>query len=76
VEELKSKPTLRVAVGKVLKQEYSNTLLEVLPKGEKLNLAPMVIMPEGRNLRMEATGHLEDSINEMCLQIWFLWENG
>jgi hypothetical protein len=27
----------------------------------------MVIMPEGRNLRMEATGHqkLEDSINEV-----------
>jgi hypothetical protein len=31
----------------------------------------MVIMPEEQNLQMEVTGYskLEDTINEMCLQI-------
>lgn len=56
----------------VLKQEYGIKLLEVLPKGEKLNL-----MPYGNHSRGAkfidgshwVTQKLEDTINEICLQI-------
>ncbi|PKH67563.1 D-alanine--D-alanine ligase [Flavobacterium sp. ALD4] len=72
VEELiKVNPRYELQL-KVLKQEYGNTLLEVLPKGEKLNLVPYGNHARGAKFidgSHWVTPKLEDSVNEMCLQI-------
>ncbi|MEZ7497410.1 D-alanine--D-alanine ligase [Flavobacterium sp. Arc3] len=57
---------------KVLKKEYGNKLLEVLPNGEKLNLVPYGNHARGAKFLDGShwiTEKLEDTINEMCLQI-------
>lgn len=72
VEELiKANPRYELQL-KVLKKEYGNTLLEVLPKGEKLNLVPYGNHARGAKFIDGShwiTEKLEDTINEMCLQI-------
>ena len=72
VEELiKVNPRYELQL-KVLKQEYGNKLLEVLPMGEKLNLVPYGNHARGAKFidgSHWATQKLEDTINEMCLQI-------
>jgi hypothetical protein len=57
---------------KVLKQEYGKKLLDVLPKGEKLNLVPYG--NHARGAKFIDGSHwispkLTKSIDEMCLQI-------
>ncbi|MDI1304994.1 MAG: D-alanine--D-alanine ligase, partial [bacterium] len=57
---------------KVLQQEYGKKLLEVLPKGEKLNLVPYGNHARGAKFIDGShwiTPKLNESINEMCLQI-------
>lgn len=57
---------------KVLKQEYGNQLLEILPKGEKLNLVPYGNHARGAkfiDVSHWITPKLTQTINEMCLQI-------
>jgi hypothetical protein len=57
---------------KVLKQEYGKKLLDILPKGEKLNLVPYG--NHARGAKFIDCSHwnspkLSETINEMCLQI-------
>jgi hypothetical protein len=57
---------------KVLKQEYGKKLLDILPKGEKLNLVPYG--NHARGAKFIDGSHwnsleLTETINEMCLQI-------
>lgn len=57
---------------KVLQQEYGKKLLEVLPKGEKLNLVPYGNHARGAKFIDGShwiTPKLTETINEMCLQI-------
>ncbi len=57
---------------KVLQQEYGKKLLEVLPKGEKLNLVPYGNHARGAKFidgSHWVTPKLTETINEMCLQI-------
>lgn len=57
---------------KVLQQEYGKKLLEVLPKGEKLNLVPYGNHARGAkfiDVSHWITPKLTKTINEMCLQI-------
>ncbi|MFV5702521.1 D-alanine--D-alanine ligase [Flavobacterium sp. XS2P12] len=57
---------------KVLRQEYGKKLLEVLPKGEKLNLVPYGNHARGAKFIDGShwiTPKLSETINEMCLQI-------
>ncbi|WP_339921269.1 D-alanine--D-alanine ligase [uncultured Flavobacterium sp.] len=72
VEELiKVNPRYELQL-KVLKKEYGNKLLEVLPEGEKLNLVPYGNHARGAKFIDGShwiTGKLEATINEMCLQI-------
>ena len=72
VEELiKSNPRYELQL-KVLKREYGNRLLKVLPKGEKLNLVPYGNHARGAKFLDGShwiTEKLEETINEMCLQI-------
>ncbi|CAM2934412.1 D-alanine--D-alanine ligase [Flavobacterium frigoris] len=72
VEELiKVNPRYELQL-KVLKQEYGSSLLEVLPKGEKLNLVPYGNHARGAKFIDGShwiTEKLENTINEMCLQI-------
>jgi hypothetical protein len=72
VEELiKVNPRYELQL-KVLKKEYGNKLLEVLPEGEKLNLVPYGNHARGAKFIDGShwiTDKLEATINEMCLQI-------
>jgi D-alanine-D-alanine ligase-like ATP-grasp enzyme len=72
VEELiKLNPRYELQL-EVLKQEYGIKLLEVLPKGEKLNLMPYGNHARGAKFTdasHKVTQKLENTINEMCLQI-------
>lgn len=72
VEELiKVNPRYELQL-KVLKREYGNTLLKVLPIGERLNLVPYGNHARGAKFLDGShwiTEKLEDTINEMCLQI-------
>jgi hypothetical protein len=72
VEELiKVNPRYELQL-KVLKREYGNTLLKVLPIGERLNLVPYGNHARGAKFLDGShwiTQKLEDTINEMCLQI-------
>lgn len=72
VEELiKVNPRYELQL-KVLKKEYGNKLLEVLPMGEKLNLVPYGNHARGAKFIDGShwiNDRLEASINEMCLQI-------
>ncbi|HEX9150916.1 MAG TPA: D-alanine--D-alanine ligase, partial [Flavobacterium sp.] len=57
---------------KVLKREYGKKLLEILPRGEKLNLVPYGNHARGAKFIDESrwiNPKLTDAINEMCLQI-------
>lgn len=57
---------------KVLKQEYGSKLLEILPKGEKLNLVPYGNHARGAKFVDGShwiTSKLTETINEMCLEI-------
>lgn len=57
---------------KVLKQEYGNKLLEILPKAEKWNLVPYGNHARGEKFIDVSHGislKLTETINEMCLQI-------
>jgi hypothetical protein len=57
---------------KVLKREYGNKLLDILPKGEKLNLVPYGNHARGAKFMDGShwiTPKLTQTINEMCLQI-------
>ncbi len=57
---------------KVLKKEYGNTLLNVLPKGEQLNLVPYGNHARGAKFidgSQWISPKLTETINEMCLQI-------
>ncbi|SDH57602.1 hypothetical protein SAMN04488062_11012 [Flavobacterium omnivorum] len=56
----------------VLKQEYGRRLLDILPKGEKLNLVPYGNHARGAKFIDGShwiTPKLTQTINEMCLQI-------
>lgn len=56
----------------VLKQEYGRRLLDILPKGEKLNLVPYGNHARGAkfiDVSHWITPKLTQTINEMCLQI-------
>lgn len=72
VEELiKVNPRYELQL-KVLKKEYGNTLLQVLPLGEKVNLVPYG--NHARGAKFTDGSHwisqkLENTINEICLQI-------
>ena len=72
VEELiKVNPRYELQL-KVLKKEFGNKLLEVLPEGEKLNLVPYGNHARGAKFIDGShwiTDKLEATINEMCLQI-------
>lgn len=72
VEELiKVNPRYELQL-KVLKREYGNTLLKVLPIGERLNLVPYGNHARGAKFLDGShwiTEKLENTINEMCLQI-------
>ncbi len=70
-ELIKGNPRYELQL-KVLKQEYGRTLLEVLQKGEKLNLVPYG--NHARGAKFIDCSHwispkLTSTINEMCLQI-------
>jgi len=57
---------------KVLKQEYGDLLLEILPKGEKLNLVPYGNHVRGAKFIDGShwiSPKLIETINEMCLQV-------
>jgi hypothetical protein len=57
---------------KVLKQEYGNQLLDILPSGEKLNLVPYGNHARGAKFIDGShwiTPELTQTIDEMCLQI-------
>ena len=57
---------------KALKQEYGKKLLDILRKGEKLNLVPYGNHARGAkfiDVSHWITPKLTDTINEMCLQI-------
>jgi len=72
IEELiKENPRYELQL-KVLKQEYGNKLLDILPKGEKLNLVPYGNHARGAKFIDGShwiTPKLTEIINEMCLQI-------
>jgi len=72
IEELiKENPRYELQL-KVLKQEYGNKLLDILPKGEKLNLVPYGNHARGAKFidgSQWITPKLTETINEMCLQI-------
>jgi hypothetical protein len=72
IEELiKTNPRYELQL-KVLKQEYGSELLEILPKGEKLNLVPYGNHARGAKFIDGShwiTPKLTATINEMCLQI-------
>ena len=72
VEELiKENPRYELQL-KVLKQEYGKKLLDILPKGEKLNLVPYGNHARGAKFIDGShwiTPKLTQTINEMCLQI-------
>ena len=72
VEELiKENPRYELQL-KVLKQEYGKKLLDILPKGEKLNLVPYGNHARGAKFSDGSfwiTPKLTQTINEMCLQI-------
>ncbi|MCI4442505.1 MAG: hypothetical protein JHC39_03270 [Lentimicrobium sp.] len=57
---------------KVLKQEYGKKLLDILPKGEKLNLVPYGNHARGAKFIDGShwiSPELTETFNEMCLQI-------
>jgi len=72
IEELiKENPRYELQL-KVLRQEFGEKLQEVLPKGEKLNLVPYGNHARGAKFIDGShwiTPKLEETINEMCLQI-------
>jgi hypothetical protein len=72
IEELiKQNPRYELQL-KVLKQEYGNTLLEVLPIGEKVNLVPYGNHARGAkfiDVSHWITPKLTKIFNEMCTQI-------
>jgi hypothetical protein len=72
IEELiKENPRYELQL-KVLKQEYGNKLLDILPKGEKLNLVPYGNHARGAKFIDGShwiTPKLTETIDEMCLQI-------
>ena len=72
IEELiKENPRFELQL-KVLKQEYGNKLLDILPKGEKLNLVPYGNHARGAKFIDGShwiTPKLTETIDEMCLQI-------
>jgi hypothetical protein len=72
IEELiKENPRYELQL-KVLKQEYGNKLLYILPKGEKLNLVPYGNHARGAKFIDGShwiTPKLTETMNEMCLQI-------
>lgn len=56
----------------VLEKEYGNTLLTILPKGQKINLVPYGNHARGAKFIDGShwiTPKLTDTINEMCMQI-------
>lgn len=70
-ELIKKNPRYELQL-KVLKQEYGVKLLEILPKGEKLNLVPYGNHARGAKFIDGShwiTPKLTQTINEMCLQI-------
>lgn len=72
IEELiKENPRYELQL-KVLKQEYGSKLLDILPKGEKLNLVPYGNHARGAKFIDGShwiTPKLTETIDEMCLQI-------
>jgi len=72
IEELiKANPRYELQL-KVLKKEYGNKLLDILPKGEKLNLVPYGNHARGAKFIDGShwiTPKLTAILNEMCLQI-------
>lgn len=72
IEELiKQNPRYELQL-KTLKQEYGKKLLDILPKGEKLNLVPYGNHARGAKFidgSHWATPKLTKTIDEMCLQI-------
>lgn len=72
IEELiKENPRCELQL-KVLKQEYGSKLLDILPKGEKLNLVPYGNHARGAKFIDGShwiTPKLTETIDEMCLQI-------
>lgn len=72
IEELiKENPRYELQL-KVLKQEYGNKLLDILPKGEKLNLVPYGNHARGAKFidgSYWITPKLIETIDAMCLQI-------
>ncbi|MDI1304457.1 MAG: D-alanine--D-alanine ligase, partial [bacterium] len=72
IEELiKENPRYELQL-KVLKQEYGNKLLDILRKGEKLNLVPYGNHARGAKFIDGShwiTPKLTEVMNEMCLQI-------
>jgi len=70
-ELIKKNPRYELQL-KVLKKEYGNTLLNVLPKGEQLNLVPYGNHARGAKFidgSQWISPKLTETINEMCLQI-------
>ncbi|MFE3868470.1 D-alanine--D-alanine ligase [Flavobacterium sp. LS2P90] len=72
IEELiKENPRYELQL-KVLKQEYGNKLLDILPKGEKLNLVPYGNHARGAKFIDGShwiTPKLTEAMNEVCLQV-------
>lgn len=70
-ELIKQNPRYELQL-KVLKQEYGKKLLEILPKGEKLNLVPYGNHARGAKFidgSQWISPELTETINEMCLKI-------
>ncbi|MFE3872081.1 D-alanine--D-alanine ligase [Flavobacterium sp. ZS1P70] len=70
-ELIKENPRYELQL-KVLKQEYGDELLEILPKGQKLNLVPYGNHARGAKFIDGSdwiTPKLAETINEMCVQI-------
>lgn len=70
-ELIKENPRYELQL-KVLKQEYGNKLLGILPKGEKLNLVPYGNHARGAKFLDGShwiTPKLTEVMNEVCLQI-------
>lgn len=70
-ELIKQKPRYELQL-KALKKEYGDKLLEILPKGEKLNLVPYGNHARGAkfiDVSHWISPELTKTINEMCLKI-------
>ena len=70
-ELIKENPRYELQLN-VLKQEYGKKLLDILPKGEKLNLVPYGNHARGAKFIDGShwnSSKLTETVNEMCLQI-------